>query len=152
MKGASLGCFGHAADARGHVPTKETEQAGAKRLSASAARARIESGGGGVSLMKKMASRRSVTVGDLMPASGGSMAPPPERLFFAQGTEGEAQYEQAMVVYSNKHLGAKARQVCLPALHSQDWAGSGWVGRRGWRRSWCWCAKVGNWRENEYKG
>ena len=37
------------------VPTKETEQAGSKRLSASAARARIESGGGGVSLMKKMA-------------------------------------------------------------------------------------------------
>ena len=69
------------------VPTKETEQAGAKRLSASAARARIESGGGGVSLMKKMACRRSVTVGDLMPASGGSMAPPPERLFFEEGEE-----------------------------------------------------------------
>ena len=76
------------------VPTKETEQAGAKRLSASAARARIESGGGGVSLMKKMACRRSVVISGLLPASGGSMAPPPERQFFAQGTEGTAQYQR----------------------------------------------------------
>ena len=78
------------------VPTKETELAGSKRLSASAARARIESGGGGVSLMKKMACRRSVVIGGLLPASGGSMAPPPERQFFAQGAEGTAQYEAAM--------------------------------------------------------
>ena len=119
------------------VPTKETELAGSKRLSASAARARIESGGGGVSLMKKMACRRSVVIGGLLPASGGSMAPPPERQFFAQGAEGTAQYEAAMVVYSNEHLGSKARQVCSLATRSQDWAGSGRVGRRGWRRSWC---------------
>ena len=50
------------------VPTKETEQAGAKRLSSSEARARIEGGGGGVTLMKKMVSRRTVDVGDLLPA------------------------------------------------------------------------------------
>ena len=48
------------------VPTKETEQAGSKRLSSSEARARIEGGGGGVTLMKKMVSRRTVDVGDLL--------------------------------------------------------------------------------------
>ena len=108
------------------VATKETEKAGAKRLSSSEARARIEGGGGGVTLMKKMVSRRTVDVGDLLPANGGSMAPPPERQFFAQGTEGTAQYEAAMVVYSNEHLGSKARQVCSLATRPQDWAGSGW--------------------------
>ena len=67
------------------VPTAATAQVGSVRLSASEARARIEAGAGGVSLMKKMVSRRTVSVGDLLPASGGSMAPPPERLFFEEG-------------------------------------------------------------------
>ena len=40
------------------VPTEETAQVGAKRLSSSEARARIEGGGGGVTLMKKMVSRQ----------------------------------------------------------------------------------------------
>ena len=110
------------------VPTKETEQAGAKRLSSSEARARIEGGGGGVTLMKKMVSRRTVDVGDLLPANGGSMAPPPERQFFAQGDEGRRAHEAAIVKYGNEHLGAKARQVCLPATR---FAG---VGRSGWDR------------------
>ena len=108
------------------VPTEETAQVGAKRLSSSEARARIEGGGGGVTLMKKMVSRRTVDVGDLLPANGGSMAPPPERQFFAQGDEGRHAHEAAIVKYSNDHLGAKARQVCLPV---RCFAG---LGRSGW--------------------
>ena len=111
---------------RATIATAATAQAGSKRLSSSEARARIEAGAGGVSLMKKMVSRRTVSVGDLLPASGGSMAPPPERLFFEQGEEGKRAHEEAIVDYSNKHLGAKARQVCLLACVPQDWAGSGW--------------------------
>ena len=41
---------------------EETAQVGSKRLSASEARARIEGGGGGVTLVKKVVSRRTVTV------------------------------------------------------------------------------------------
>ena len=109
------------------VPTKETAQVGSKRLSASEARARIEAGGGGVTLVKKVVSRRSVTVGDLLPANGGNMAPPPERQFFAQGDEGRRAHEAAIVKYGNDHLGAKARQVCA-ASHALCGCGQERVG------------------------
>ena len=115
------------------VPTEETAQVGSKRLSASEARARIEAGGGGVTLVKKVVSRRSVTVGDLLPANGGNMAPPPERQFFGQGDEGRLAHESAIVKYSNDHLGAKARQVVLACALlcgiGQEWVGFG--GARG---------------------
>ena len=119
------------------VPTEETEKAGAKRLSSSEARARIEGGGGGVTLMKKMVSRRTVDVGDLLPANGGSMAPPPERQFFAEGDEGRCAHEAAIVKYGNEHLGAKARQGCCQPHALRVWAGAGGIGWRARRRGWC---------------
>ena len=109
---------------RATIATPATAQAGSVRVSASEARQRLQAGGSGATLSKKLATRRSEAVMSLMPAGSGLLKPPPERLFFAPGADGEEAYDAAMAAYTATDLCGNAMQV----VHGSR--GSGVGGRR----------------------